>query len=458
MRNNALLVFLLFLAVSFTAIPASGQDESRISKLEEELAKLKAEIDSLKAGRAGKSRGTEDDDLRRLAEEAASEEEGEGAGTPAGKGAGTVFKSGALSLQALNPEISAVGDLFYTFTHAEGSDEWKRGDFVFRGVGLHFEGYVDPYTRFKAAIPVSAVGAELGEAYMTRIGVFEGLSITAGKFRQQFGTLNRWHKPALDQLDFPMALRMIFGNGGLNQIGLSFDFKAPPLWASSQELCLQVTNGQNPSLFAGNALSTPATLLRYKSYWDLSDSTYFEAAVTGLAGWRDSWLVDHGAGLEEDRKSLWAAVTCIEFTLNYEPASKMRYFCFEWRTEIYTLNREILAPDGSGRDQVNAWGFTTILHWKLDRTIEAGLQGGLYEPDFKAYAGWPGAGLEPHATADKQAFKVHGAVYATWWQSPFVRFHLQYDYMGGNRSMGRPEHSVTLQVVFAIGPHKHERY
>ena len=44
----------------------------------------------------------------------------------------------------------------------------------------------------------------------------------------------------------------------------------------------------------------------------------------------------------------------------------------------------------------------------------------------------------------------------TWWQSEWVRLRLQYHHVrpeGGGSS-----HTVLLQVVFAMGPHKHESY
>jgi len=167
--------------------------------------------------------------------------------------------------------------------------------------------------------------------------------------------------------------------------------------------------------------------------------------------------VDSGSGLATENKSLWAVVSCIDFTVNHEPTDRMRHFTLEWRSEFYFLNREVLAPDGSGRDMVNAWGFTTVLHAKLSRTWEAGAQGGLWEPDFRPWEGASGVSFAPHTTAARNAYRCHGALYVTWWQSPFVRIHLQYDAYAGHNS-GQAQHQVTLQVVFAAGPHKHERY
>lgn len=133
------------------------------------------------------------------------------------------FSAGNLSLQAENPEISVTGDFVYSLRSMDGNR--NNADATFRSLGLHYETYLDPYTKFKGAVPVLENDSMLGEAYITRYGVTDSLNITLGKFRQQFGVINRWHKHGLDFVDFPMSMRRIFGDGGLNQNGISFDWK-----------------------------------------------------------------------------------------------------------------------------------------------------------------------------------------------------------------------------------------
>jgi len=67
----------------------------------------------------------------------------------------TEFTFGALGLQALNPEISVTGDMLGSYTDTTD----KHWDFLFRGLGIHLESYLDPYTHFKAAFEVNESGA-----------------------------------------------------------------------------------------------------------------------------------------------------------------------------------------------------------------------------------------------------------------------------------------------------------
>ena len=72
------------------------------------------------------------------------------------------FTSGSLSLQALNPEISITGDFLASYRSGDAVEE--ETDFKFRGLGIHLEADLDPYSHFKAAVEVHEDETELGEA------------------------------------------------------------------------------------------------------------------------------------------------------------------------------------------------------------------------------------------------------------------------------------------------------
>ncbi|MBN2491357.1 MAG: hypothetical protein JXQ29_10970 [Planctomycetes bacterium] len=416
-----------------------------------EITRLEARIRQLEAPQEEQPPGAQDAELEELRRLAAAEAATEAA---AEKEQDATFKIAGLSLQALNPEISLVGDVLATCRYQDKIQD--RADFEVRTLGIHFESYLDPYSRMKVAIPVTEKFAKLGEAYLTRFAVLDGLNLTVGKFRQSFGLLNRWHQHGLDQVDFPLALKRIFGDGGLNQTGLSVDWTLPPLGTTAHELTLQVTNGENERLFSGNTLSTPAVLARYHGYRDLSPSTYLDVGFTALAGWNDEWELLQGSTVVTEERSLPTWVFGADLTLVWEPTNRMRYRNLEWRTELYFVHRTLLAPDDGRKDTLDAWGAYTYVQSRLARDWIAGVRLDYYKPDGKRYAGQvPSvAGL---AAAHDDAFRWGVAPYVTWHQSPFVHVRLEYDHLNG-KGLERPEHLVMLQVIFAAGPHKHERY
>ncbi len=406
---------------------------------EQELAELRQQLDEVRADREKAALEAEVEQY--LAETTGPESEEE-----------QPFVARGLGLQALNPEISVVGDVFTTVTDREG-EPW-RADFFFRVLDIHIESYLDPYSRLFAAVEIHTDGAELGEGYFTRFGLLPRLNATAGKFRQQFGVVNRWHKHGLDQGDFPLALRSIFGEGGLNQTGFNFEWGLPAWGRATQTLILEITGGTNDRIFGNNPRYLPSFLLHYKHYRDLSASTYVDLGLTGLVGWNEEWPVSAGGTTSTVRDRRATAVLGADLTLLWEPTDRMRYASLVWRSEAYVLRQDLLAPDGSGPDTLVAWGAYTYAQRKVSRTVEVGIRLDYYRPDTKGYADM---GLVPLAVTGGSAYRWRIGPYLTWWQSPWVRVRLEGGYTDG-RGTGPAELVVGLQLTFAAGPHKHDRY
>jgi len=199
------IVITLLLPMLFTNLAAAQEKNSDIEHLSTKILQLQqqiiemqkkhdAEINALKrqvnelAVQTGKPKAKDElAALRELAKSKATEE------VIAEKELEeTTFKSRGLGLQALNPEISVTGDFLFSSRQDTTSDE--SSDFNFRTLGVHIESWLDPYTRFKAAIPVTESETKLGEGYITLFDIADDLNLTLGKFRQQFGVVNRWHK------------------------------------------------------------------------------------------------------------------------------------------------------------------------------------------------------------------------------------------------------------------------
>ncbi len=423
------------------------------TKQELEIKELKEEIEKLRQPRLVPEETKveeEADYLRQLAESMAGEKQEEK--TPEE----TVFKFGGLSLQKLNPEISVSGDFIGHYRHQ--GDTRKRTDAEIRGLELNFQSYLDPFSRLKATTHISDDGVDLEEAYFTRFSMFDSANLDLGRFRQQFGVVNRWHEDALDQVQYPLALRRIFGDEGLNQTGASIDWTLPQWGDAYQGLTFQVTNTENERLFGGDTLGNPSLLLHYKNYRDLSRDTYLEFGLTGLLGWNDEWDVRKTSTLvEKDHDTLGTQVFGADLSFLWEPAERALYRNVEWRSEVYFLNRDILAPDNSGRDNLNAWGAYSYLQTKVARNLDIGVRADYYEPDSKDYANVKGASIVPLAYTAKDPYRWQLGPYITWWQSEWVKFRCEYNY-GFGRGTEDTEHTLWFQAIFAAGPHKHERY
>jgi len=186
-----------------------------INALKEEIGKLRQPVPAAEEAKAQ----DEAESLRKLAESLAGEKKEQK------KPEETIYKFGGLSLQQLNPEISVSGDFVGHYRHQSGTR--KRTDAEIRGLELNFQSYLDPFSRLKATTHISDEGVDVEEVYLTHFTVLENATVDLGRFRQQFGVVNRWHEDALDQIQYPLALRKIFGDEGLNQTGASIEWTLP---------------------------------------------------------------------------------------------------------------------------------------------------------------------------------------------------------------------------------------
>ncbi len=348
------------------------------------------------------------------------------------------FKSGQRSLQAINPEISVTGDMFgLAVANKNGFNEEVRSGAYFRVLGLHFQSALDPFSFTKIAVEIHPEGIELGEAYMTWSNVLPNLSLTAGKFRQQFGIINRWHAHSLDQFDFPLAMTTLLGGEGLNQTGVSMDWFMAPLWADANTLTMQITNGQNGHLFSGDAFSFPAVLGHLKSYYDLNKNTYFELGLSGMTGFNNfRGFNASGSLIKESNRS--TRLAGVDLTLFWEPLNRAHYHSFLWRSEFYYVDKETSAADST----IKAWGGYSYVDYKLNERWNAGLRF-----DY----------TQPFAVDNSAEYTYQVVPYVTWWQSHWMRFRLQYNYKNGT-AFSEADHIIRLQLTWAAGPHKHERY
>jgi len=348
-----------------------------------------------------------------------------------------VFKGGQRSLQAINPEISVTGDAYGNYIFNDDNfTKTSRSGFYFRGIGLHVQSNLDPFSMTKIAIGFDPHGVHLGEAYLTWNNLISNISLTAGKFRQQFGVVNRWHTHALDQFDFPLVLKTIFGGGGLNQIGVSINWLMPAFMANSNSLIVEITNGENDNLFSGESFSFPVILGHFKNYYDLSKNTYFEFGVTGMVGSNNfkGYTENDSLVMESVRLTKLAG---LDMTLFWEPVNKALYKSFLWRTELYFVDKELI-----GNENITAYGGYTYCEYKFAEQWQSGLRIDYTQPFEKN-------------NDDDYLYQI--VPYVTWWQSHWVKLRLEYNYLY-NKQIDESDNQLRLQIVWAVGPHKHDRY
>jgi len=319
------------------------------------------------------------------------------------------------NLNRLNPEISATGIILATSSDP-GTTEFDAQEFE-----LDIQSALDPFSRTRITLAFEKDEVEVEEGYVLYSSLPGGMELTGGKFRQRWGLLNRLHLHALPQSDYPLVYQTYFGEEGLAQTGVSLDWLLPKLLSSATNISLEITNGENDVAFAGELFGDLSYLGHLKSFWDLSDSTYFEWGLSGIVG----KTADGGSS------QIWGT----EFSYQWRPPSRAKYREIIWRTELMLSQR-----DDEFDQRQEAWGGYTYLEGLVMQNLYIGARLDRAEdpltPDFYRWGVLP---------------------YITWWQSEYVRLRGEYGYYK-NSDNGESDQRFTLQLTFAAGPHKHQTY
>lgn len=420
-------------------LPAQAQTEDPVADLRREieavkqeygqrLADLERRLAALEGAQAGTSApaepappaeppATEDDELAAL-RAAAAEAAGQEGATGPETGLPGAAPGGERNLNRLNPEISITGDVV-GFANDQGTE-----DFNPRELELNLQSALDPFSMTKWTLSFNEEeGVDIEEGYITYAGLRGGIHLTAGKFRQNFGVLNRWHLHALPQLDYPLALQTYFGEEGLAQTGLSATWLLPRPWATANELTVELTDGSSDA-FGGESFDRLVGLAHLKNYWEASPSTYVELGLSGIAG-------GNGAGGDS---RVWGG----DFTVHWQPPARAKYREITWRTEVLRSERD--DPEGEEGAAQEAWGGYSYVEGLLRQNLYAGLRYDRVEdPMLPERVVW---GLFPNLT---------------WWQSEYVRLRGEYGFLKDDLT-GDSEKRFSLQIVWSAGPHKHEIY
>jgi len=416
-----ILCAVLFIAASVPGLTAAQQPTQRqLDSLGAEVRALRLRLDSLRAAvaraapirrPADTARAAVDEDIASLRAAAASM-----VGRDTTQTADTVsarrFSGRERNQAQLNPEIGATGDVrAYATTRGVQQENFDAREFE-----VGFQSALDPYSHTKIFLSFESGGISVEEGYAYWIGLPGHLRVDLGKYRQQFGELNRWHLHAVPELEYPLAIKTYLGEDGLAGTGLSLYHAFGGL--GTHEVTVQVTRSSSDQLFGNHG--RPTYLAHLLNFWQLNRSTYMQLGGSILYGTRpDTALRTRVAGLD--------------LRLTWRPPSQALYR--EW-----TVRGELLAF----RKQIAGVGPTRL--------------GGYVSSTYKMGQRWI-AGLAYNYVESPE---LGGAVTRqiipslTLWESEWVFLRGQYRW---EKAPGlSATNQLAFQAVWAIGPHKHETY
>jgi hypothetical protein len=323
--------------------------------------------------------------------------------------------SGPRGQNLLNPEISATGDI-----RLNAQDQGpQRNNAVAREFEFAFQSDLDPFSKTKIFLTFEQeeVGVEEGYIYWT--GLPGHIRLDVGKFRQQIGDLNRWHLHALPETEYPLVYQRFLGEEGLSAVGVSFYSALPfSLAGGTHEVFVQATTAASQPLYENG--HQPTLLGRLQNFWQLSRTTYAQFGFTATGG--------NNADLD-----LHSRLLGLDFRLTYRPPNAGTRRDVTFRAEGYRLHASEAGV------LTNRYGAFLDLQARLSQRW---ILGGRY--DYSQ---------SPRGAQDTQWALIPAI---TYWQSEFVFLRLQGEHL--NSELTGNQNLLSFQVVWAMGPHKHETY
>ncbi len=362
---------------------------------------------------------------------------------------------------AMNPKISVIGD----FVGQSGTENQKEDGFHVREVEIGIQADVDPYARadlFIGGLNDQGGAPELEEAYVTLLSLPWGFQGRGGKFRADYGKLNRVHPHEYAQVDAPLALEKFYGEGGINSTGfeLSRLFPIGSLYTEATFAVLQdlgaaaeprshtITvidqgSGNPVEISVPGESSTPshrfgnfAQTAKLRAYKDLTDTTNIDLGLSGAVHQPKATATE-----EFDRRRFAA----LDLTVRWKPLSQGVYRSFVWRTEGHYTDQDLV--------QV-----TNPVDGSIDEPAARVHRRGAYsdaevQPVQRWRFGVRGDYAEDPAVRDDKTPHISRALapYATFTLTEFNRFRLQYE---RRENPGHEKENLGfLQWTFVLGPH-----
>lgn len=329
----------------------------------------------------------------------------------------------------LNPNISVIGwfQAEAGRRHLEAGVE-EPAPFQFKEVEIAFQSIVDPYTRADIFVAIEGEGVvEIEEAYLSSLRLPYDLGLKVGKFKANFGTFNRTHRPETAFADRPLVHEKFFGGEGLSGAGASLSWHVPNPWIFVN-VDAEVTN-------APEAAETPAFdkarkrdllyLGRLNGYYDLTEAANVAFGGSYVYGSAGQEAIADINSFRVLRSQLYG----LDLTFRWKNPRRAIYRSVLWRTEILWNKKDV-----SHLSPVTSMGLFSHLEYQFARRWSAGSR---YD--------WS------EAPGDNAGHDQGGLLYLTFTPTEYSLISLQGRHV--RRVDGTDENLGFLKVTFNIGPH-----
>ncbi len=360
-----------------------------------------------------------------------------------------------LGLVNWNPEIGVIGDVVTHLTEST-EDEDGNDSLVVRELELAFGQYIDPHSRFDAAITLNDAledqNVEIEQAYLTRYDLPLGFKFQLGKIRPKIGKANLLDRHALENVTEPLVISNFFAEEGWKASGVRIQNFIPNPWDIPLELTGEVLNNRGAASFSG-IRRRPVFNAHLKSFFELSDTKDFELGATTLLGTDNL----SGGARGNDQYNVKIYGFDATYTHHLDGIRKLKL-----QSELYFQDRDFRNPvsldtNGDGIEdefigsiENHPWGFYALADFKFSPRLSTGVRLDYIKPlGFVDLS--DGVRIDASRFGTDYSWEV--SPYLTFHQREFCLFRLQYSHT--ENAQGISDDAIYLQARFQIGVDRH---
>ncbi|GIX07445.1 MAG: hypothetical protein KatS3mg115_1848 [Candidatus Poribacteria bacterium] len=297
-----------------------------------------------------------------------------------------------------------------TAHEAHGHSLGTEGLFV-QEVEVRFTAFADPHVKADLTLSMhGAEGVELEEGYVQTLGLPANLLVRGGKFLVPFGKHNPLHTHEFPFVEPPLVHERLFGEEGLNEVGIEVSWLTPLPWYA--EVGGALLNGDNPSLFdleRGLAYSG-----RVRNFFDWNETTTLELGLSG------AFQRQEGRG--------WSRALGADWTVKWTPLETARHRAAVFQAEV------VSGKDREGHSLFGGYGLVRV---RLGRPWW--VQGGF---------DWLG----------EEAFRSRARFALVFAPTEFQAIRFQYSVAWTSGEEVEADHRVAVQYNVTIGSHPAHAY
>ncbi len=338
-----------------------------------------------------------------------------------------------------NPDLSAIGDMRAIYRPSDtaigvGANEFA---FEFEELEIALNAYLNPYMRADVFIGIHGTGPDVDveEANFTVLrGLPAGLQFNAGQYLLDIGKINTQHAHQWGWLERPLMHRTMLGDEGLKALGARATTLLP---------VGETAVGLSVSAFSSDAFEA------HEHEHDDEEEAHEEEAPADIMGnlrvsafrqLGDAWSSELGAsylfGNYDPAEPLTTSIAAVDWKLRWRPNS---YQAFVVIAEVMRSEREVAAEDSVASEisTVDALGAFASAELQFRKRWSSG-----------AFFDWT-----QDATIQDAETTAYGAFFAFLPAEETARIGLVYRHETSDLYAFTND-SITLQFLWALGPHK----